>query len=63
MREIVINREGKEEKKRGRKRKENTREERKKEKNKFFVDLGNDQDALYVRIDVVLVLIRLIDLG
>jgi hypothetical protein len=46
MREIVINREGKEEKKRGRKRKENTREERKKEKNKFFVDLGNDQDVL-----------------
>jgi hypothetical protein len=31
---------------RGRKRKENTREERKKEKNKFFVDLGNDQDVL-----------------
>jgi len=47
MREIVINREGREEKKRGRKRKEKEGEERKEEqKNKFFVDLGNDQDVL-----------------
>ncbi|MDD4976348.1 MAG: hypothetical protein PHY93_18460 [Bacteriovorax sp.] len=46
MREIVISREGKEEKKRGRKRKEKTGEERKEEKNKFFVDLGNDQEVL-----------------
>jgi hypothetical protein len=47
MREIVINREGREEKKRGRKRKEKAGEERKEEqKNKFFVDLGNDQEVL-----------------
>ncbi len=47
MREIVINREGREEKKRGRKRKEKVGEEKKEEqKNKFFVDLGNDQEVL-----------------
>lgn len=47
MREIVINGEGKEEKKRGRKRKENKEEEKKEgQRNKFFVDLGNDQEAL-----------------
>lgn len=47
MRDIVISRDGKEEKKRGRKRKEKKGEERKGEqKNKFFVDLGNDQEAL-----------------
>jgi len=44
MREIVISSEGKEEKKRGRKKKG----EEKKEgmRNKFFVDLGNDQEVL-----------------
>lgn len=47
MRDVVINREGREEKKRGRKRKEKAGEERKEElKNKFFVDLGNDQEVL-----------------
>lgn len=47
MREVVINREGREEKKRGRKSKKKEGEERKEEqKNKFFVDLGNDQEVL-----------------
>lgn len=47
MRDVVINREGREEKKRGRKRKEKAGEKRKEElKNKFFVDLGNDQEVL-----------------
>ncbi|MFA6236067.1 MAG: hypothetical protein WC635_01965 [Bacteriovorax sp.] len=47
MREIVISREGREEKKRGRKRKEKAREEtREGMKNKFFVDFGNDQEVL-----------------
>ena len=46
MREIVISRDGKEEKKRGRKSKKKEGEERKEEKNKFFVDLGTDQEML-----------------
>lgn len=46
MRDVVINRDGKEEKKRGRKIKKKEGEERKEEKNKFFVDLGNDQEVL-----------------
>jgi hypothetical protein len=47
MREIVINGEGKEEKKRGRKKKEKKEEEKKEgQKNKFFVDLGSDQEVL-----------------
>lgn len=47
MREVVINREGREEKKRGRKSKKKEGEERKEEqKNKFFVDLSNDQEVL-----------------
>ncbi len=49
MREIVINGDGREEKKRGRKRKENKGEEKKEgQKNKFFVDLGNDQEVLFL---------------
>ena len=47
MRDVVINKEGKEEKKRGRKSKKKEGEERKEEqKNKFFVDLGDDQEVL-----------------
>jgi hypothetical protein len=47
MREIVISSEGREEKKRGRKRKEKKGEERKEGmRNKFFVDLGGDQEVL-----------------
>ena len=47
MRDVVINRDGKEEKKRGRKSKRKEGEERKEEqKNKFFVDLGDDQEVL-----------------
>jgi hypothetical protein len=47
MRDVVINREGREEKKRGRKRKEKAGEERKEGiRNKFFVDLGDDQEVL-----------------
>ncbi len=47
MREIVINGDGREEKKRGRKRKENKEEEKREgQKNKFFVDLSNDQEVL-----------------
>jgi hypothetical protein len=47
MREIVINGEGKEEKKRGRKKKEKKEEEKKEgQRNKFFVDLGSDQEVL-----------------
>ena len=47
MREIVISSDGREEKKRGRKRKEKKEEEKKEgQKNKFFVDLGSDQEVL-----------------
>jgi len=47
MREIVINSEGREEKKRGRKSKKREGEERKEGmRNKFFVDLGDDQEVL-----------------
>jgi hypothetical protein len=47
MREMIINSEGREEKKRGRKKKEKEIEIKKEEqKNKFFVDLGKDQDVL-----------------
>jgi len=44
MREIVISREGREEKKRGRKKKGEERKEGM--RNKFFVDLGSDQEVL-----------------
>ncbi|MDO9183805.1 MAG: hypothetical protein Q7U04_15425 [Bacteriovorax sp.] len=51
MRNVVINRDGKEEKKRGRKSKKKEGEERKEEqKNKFFVDLGDDQEVLLLVI-------------
>ncbi len=51
MRDVVINRDGKEEKKRGRKSKKKEGEERKEEqKNKFFVDLGDDQEVLLLVI-------------
>ena len=47
MRDVVINRDGKEEKKRGRKSKKKEGEERKEEqKNKFFVVFGDDQEVL-----------------
>ena len=46
MRDVVINRDGREGKKRGRKSKKKEGEERIEEKNKFFVDLGNDQEVL-----------------
>lgn len=47
MRDVVINRDGREGKKRGRKSKKKEGEGRKEdEKNKFFVDLGGDQEVL-----------------
>mgnify|MGYP000538297119 FL=1 len=54
MRDVVINRDGKEEKKRGRKSKKKEGEERKEEqKNKFFVDLGDDQEVLLLVIKLL----------
>lgn len=50
MKDVVIDRDGREGKKRGRKSKKKEGEERKEEKNKFFVDLGNDQEVLLLVI-------------